>query len=269
MAEFAFNPITNRIDLTNKGSGDIQSISGTANRITVTAGVNPVIDIAATYVGQASITTLGTIATGTWNGTAIGPTFGGTGLTSTTINRILYSSANNVIGQITTANSGVLTTSSAGVPSIDTTNFAVLTTGVQMKGNNTNTAPPAGFIGERITASASAVATTSGVAKTITSISLTAGVWDVSGLTFSVPTGGTGLIQAVQLGISTTDNTLPAGTAGINFFQQNTNFQGCGGVTGPVRQLLSATTTVYLVITNTYSSTTCPTNGMITATRVG
>jgi hypothetical protein len=39
---------------------------------------------------------------------------------STTVNRILYSSATNVVGQITTANSGVLVTSGAGVPSIAT-----------------------------------------------------------------------------------------------------------------------------------------------------
>lgn len=52
---------------------------GTSNRITVTNGAtNPTIDIAATYVGQTSITTLGTITTGAWNGTAIGTAFGGT-----------------------------------------------------------------------------------------------------------------------------------------------------------------------------------------------
>lgn len=42
--------------------------TGTTNRITVTGTV---LDIAATYVGQSSITTLGTITTGVWNGTAI------------------------------------------------------------------------------------------------------------------------------------------------------------------------------------------------------
>ncbi len=46
----------------------IPSYTGTSNRITVAAGV---IDIASTYVGQTSITTLGTIGTGVWQGTAI------------------------------------------------------------------------------------------------------------------------------------------------------------------------------------------------------
>ena len=52
------------------------SVSGTANRITVTGGV---VDIAATYVGQTSITTLGVITAGTWNGTNVGTSYGGTG----------------------------------------------------------------------------------------------------------------------------------------------------------------------------------------------
>lgn len=60
-----------------------RSLTGTANRVTVTnsdgvAGA-PTIDIAATYAGQSSITTLGTIATGTWQGTIVGAAFGGTG----------------------------------------------------------------------------------------------------------------------------------------------------------------------------------------------
>ena len=49
---------------------------GTADRITVNADS---IDIASTYVGQTSITTLGTIGTGTWHGTNIGAAYGGTG----------------------------------------------------------------------------------------------------------------------------------------------------------------------------------------------
>ena len=49
---------------------------GTADRITVNADS---IDIAATYVGQASITTLGTIATGTWEATDVAVAHGGTG----------------------------------------------------------------------------------------------------------------------------------------------------------------------------------------------
>lgn len=61
------------LSATGGGSGTVTSVSGVADRTTITgtATVNPTVDIASTYVGQTSITTLGTIATGTWNATAI------------------------------------------------------------------------------------------------------------------------------------------------------------------------------------------------------
>lgn len=60
-------------------TGNDFNVGGTANRITVSADA---IDIASTYVGQASITTLGTITAGTWNGTSIAIANGGTGATT-------------------------------------------------------------------------------------------------------------------------------------------------------------------------------------------
>jgi hypothetical protein len=63
----------------------VVSVSGTANRITSTGGTTPVIDISASYVGQSSITTLGTITTGVWTGTTIAVANGGTGVTSVTV----------------------------------------------------------------------------------------------------------------------------------------------------------------------------------------
>ena len=58
-------------------TGNTLDVVGTTNRITVNAND---IDIASTYVGQASITTLGTISTGVWQGSVIGSTYGGTGV---------------------------------------------------------------------------------------------------------------------------------------------------------------------------------------------
>ena len=58
-------------------SGNTIDVVGTSNRITINADS---VDIASTYVGQSSITTLGTIATGTWQGTVVGATYGGTGV---------------------------------------------------------------------------------------------------------------------------------------------------------------------------------------------
>jgi hypothetical protein len=59
-------------------SGNTLDVGGTADRITVNSDS---VDIASTYAGQSSITTLGTVTTGTWNGTTVGLSYGGTGAT--------------------------------------------------------------------------------------------------------------------------------------------------------------------------------------------
>jgi hypothetical protein len=58
-------------------NGNTLDAVGTAGRISISADA---IDISASYVGQATITTLGTISTGTWQGSVIGATYGGTGV---------------------------------------------------------------------------------------------------------------------------------------------------------------------------------------------
>ncbi len=66
-------------------TGTVTSVSGTTDRITVATGTTtPAIDISSSYVGQASITTLGTITTGAWNGTTIAIANGGTGQVTAT-----------------------------------------------------------------------------------------------------------------------------------------------------------------------------------------
>jgi len=58
-------------------TGNTLNAVGTNNRISISADA---IDISSSYVGQATITTLGTIGTGTWQGSVIGATYGGTGV---------------------------------------------------------------------------------------------------------------------------------------------------------------------------------------------
>ena len=57
-------------------TGNTIDVVGTADRIVANTDS---IDIASTYVGQTSITTLGTIGTGTWEATDVGVAHGGTG----------------------------------------------------------------------------------------------------------------------------------------------------------------------------------------------
>jgi hypothetical protein len=88
-------------------------IVGTTNRITVNADS---IDISASYVGQSSITTLGTIATGTWQGTTIGSGYGGTGYTTYAKGDILYASASNTLSKLAAGNDGEVIQLQNGVP---------------------------------------------------------------------------------------------------------------------------------------------------------
>lgn len=57
-------------------TGNAIDVVGTVDRIVANSDS---IDIASTYVGQTSITTLGTVATGTWEATDVGVAHGGTG----------------------------------------------------------------------------------------------------------------------------------------------------------------------------------------------
>jgi hypothetical protein len=61
-------------------TGNTLNAVGTNNRISISADA---IDISSSYVGQATITTLGTITTGTWTGSVIGGQYGGTGVNNT------------------------------------------------------------------------------------------------------------------------------------------------------------------------------------------
>jgi hypothetical protein len=87
-------------------------VVGTTDRITANANS---IDIASTYVGQSSITTLGTITTGTWNGNAIGPAYGGLGLSSISANQLIVGAAGNTYTTLSMGTAGqVLQVNSAG-----------------------------------------------------------------------------------------------------------------------------------------------------------
>jgi len=101
-------------------TGNTIDVVGTTNRITVAADS---IDIASTYVGQNTITTLGTIATGTWNATTIAVNKGGTGATTLTTNGIVYGNGTSAVG-VTAAGTWdsthtigqLLSVNSSGVP---------------------------------------------------------------------------------------------------------------------------------------------------------
>lgn len=147
--------------------------------------------------------------------------------------------------------------------------------GVQIKGTATNDNAPTGFVGELTSANPGGAVTpaASGSAKTITSISLAPGDYDVSGTVFLNPSGMSGFGQ-IRIGISLTDNGEDGSFNNTGGIHVNSNPSAAGSwylPTGTRRITLSATTTVYLVGTLTYSglgSATFGTQSFIRARRV-
>ena len=167
-----------------------RTITGTSNRLDVTNGNgvagNPTLDISSSYVGQASITTLGTIATGTWQGTAVAAGYGGTGLTSYAVGDLVYAD---------------------GAASL--TKLADVATGNALISGGVTTAPAWGKIGltthisgtlaaanggTGIANGASATLTLPNAATTIT----TGGTLALGGFTLTVPATGTAALKEID-----------------------------------------------------------------------
>jgi hypothetical protein len=89
-------------------SGNTINAVGTSNRIDISADA---IDISTSYVGQTSITTLGTIGTGTWQGGVVAGQYGGTGVANTgktiTLGGSFTHTGAHTLGLTTTANTSV------------------------------------------------------------------------------------------------------------------------------------------------------------------
>lgn len=89
--------------------------------ITITGNTTVTLPTSGTLITSAvtslsSLTTVGTIGTGVWQGTVVGPTFGGTGLSAYTQGDILYASASNTLSRLAAAASAgsVLASGGAG-----------------------------------------------------------------------------------------------------------------------------------------------------------
>lgn len=131
----------------------------------------------------------------------------------------------------------------------------------------------AGSIGEYVSQFVlvgSSVALTTGVSANVTSISLTAGDWDVNG-NISLAPGGTTTTQSALGGFSLTSATLQVVSA--NGFGSSVGAGASAGVPyslspGTTRVNVSSTTTVYLVVNATFSVSTNAAYGFISARRV-
>lgn len=186
------------------------------------------------------------------------------------INTLLYASAANVMSALATANNGILITSASGVPSIGTTVGSGLTmpsitfnstTGIV--GTTTNNNAAAGSVGEFVISVVSSVAISNNTLTNVTSISLTAGDWDVWGNIITAPAAAT-TQQGVNVGINTTTATLPSQYTSNSAYVAN---NAAGLIAPTIRLSLSGTTTVYLVSVVIYSISTLTISGTLNARR--
>lgn len=165
-----------------------------------------------------------------------------------------------------------------GTTAVQTITNKTLTTPTITQGNlvgtTTNDNAAAGSVGEYTAAqvligAATPLVTT--VAKTVTSISLTAGDWDVSG-TVQYTSGGTTTSTLMDAIIGLTTNSAVA--AGVGGYSR-LNAAGSLGTNpghflpvGQVRVSVAATTTVYLIANSTFATSTMSAYGEMRARRV-
>lgn len=138
-------------------------------------------------------------------------------------------------------------------------------------GTGSATAGNTGEYVESIIASGSALSLTTTVNKTVTSITLAAGDWDVSGNVSFASAGGVS-ITFVEASLSLTTNVVDQ-TIGRNAqLNQAANVPGAAPShalpVGPVRFSLSGSTTIFLVASSTFTIGTMAGYGIIRARRV-
>lgn len=149
---------------------------------------------------------------------------------------------------------------------------ALIQATMRAQGSSTNDSAAAGYYGEYVESSlalGSATALTTSTPKTVTSISLTAGDWQVCG-NLALTQNGSTVLTVWAGGISLTNNTLPTspnGGAYFNSYPPSTAGLNPAHPVGCMRQSLSATTTVYLVAQATFATSTSSAYGDIWARR--
>jgi hypothetical protein len=156
------------------------------------------------------------------------------------------------------------------VAALNSSGLITPTTTVGIKGTNTNDSAQAGSWGEYQTNSTAGTSMTTVTAVACTSVSLTAGDWDVSG-TVSYRPAGTTTVAALSAGI----NGTVANTTGNNGLFTTTVIQG-GYQTGQVQQIstpivresLASTTTIFLVGYASFGTSTMTCDGIIRARRI-
>ena len=185
-----------------------------------------------------------------------------------TIASTVFITANSTLfarSSAVTGSSGVLTFNGRSGTVVSASNDYVTN---QIMGSTTNDSAPTGYIGEYVSATATSSTLTSASPWSVTSIALSAGDWDVRAQAqFSGGSGPT--VTDVVTALSTTSNTISAGTLGViahsrlsvvDLFLSHT--------ISPTRVSLASSATILGNVQVTYSGGTYAGSVTITARRM-
>jgi hypothetical protein len=166
--------------------------------------------------------------------------------------------------------SPMLITPNIGVATATSITFSPTTDGII--GTPTNDNAASGYVGEYISsqiASGSAISLSNNTTANITSISLSAGDWNVWG-NVTVVVGGSTVTTNILAGISLVSAVFPTppNNGGCGSWQGSSTGTAPIVTAGTMRLSLSSTTTVYLVVFSTFTVSTSSAYGFIGARRI-
>lgn len=218
--------------------------------------------IASTAYVQSNLTSYAKLASPTFTGVPLAPT-AANGTSTTQLATTAF-----VAGTFAAPPSyGSTTPNAVHATTISATGLISPTSTIGIAGTTTNDSAPFGSVGEYVSNTTLTTSITTGTVTNATSISLTAGDWDVSGVARFNPAGTT-ILSSQATGVSPTSATS-AGFGTVNSLNFATAAGiGCQLVAPVARITLSATTTIFLIVVANFTVSTCTADGFIRARRV-
>jgi hypothetical protein len=239
----------------------VADISGFGTGVATALGVN---------IGSAGAFTTFNGALGTPSSVTL---INGTGLPTTGLTGILQAAQEPAHTGDCTNSAGSLALTCLNTNGVAFTATATAAAG-QLPAEPSNGNASAGKVGEYIEsviASGSAVSLTTATAKTVTSISLTAGDWDVDCVVY-YSLGGTTNYTDYRASLSLTTNTLDVTPGRLADTSVPANAPGALGALSqsvpPYRFSLSGTTSIFLIAQSSFTVSTMSAYGIIRARRV-